>query len=145
MTVESNSSAFTPDRKGAIPIGSVRVDLHKRERQYDNQFPMYTPQGVEVFLENFTYIKGRRLKGDLDASLLLLDFEQTLSEAPLSRREREVIYLHYELEYTESQVAKHFGVSKKAVQSYKKRAIHKIADLNAVKEGYQNVELDDVE
>lgn len=121
-------------------MGSVRIDLNRKERQYEEAFPMHTKEGVEIFLENFTYIKGRRLKGDLDASMLLLDFEQTLSDAPLSRREREILYLHYEREYTETEIAKQLGISKKAVQQYKYRAIYKIADTNAVKEGYIHAE-----
>jgi DNA-directed RNA polymerase specialized sigma subunit len=119
-------------------MGSVRVDLHRQERQYEESFPMHTVQGVEIFLENYQYVKSRRLKGDLDASILLLDFEQTLSDAPLSKREREIIYWRYEREYTERETARLLGISMKAVTEYKTRAIYKIADTNAVKEGYKH-------
>jgi DNA-binding CsgD family transcriptional regulator len=119
-------------------MGSVKVDLHRKERQYDEQFPMHTPKGVEVFLENLQYIYSRRLKGDLDASLLLLDFESTKNQAPLTRREREVLYWRYEREFTEKETAKMLQISMKAVEEYSRRLIRKIADTVAVQEGYKN-------
>jgi DNA-binding CsgD family transcriptional regulator len=119
-------------------MGSVKVDLHRKERQYDEQFPMHTLKGVEVFLENLQYIYSRRLKGDLDASLLLLDFESTKNQAPLTRREREVLYWRYEREFTEKETAKMLQISMKAVEEYSRRLIRKIADTVAVQEGYKN-------
>jgi DNA-binding CsgD family transcriptional regulator len=124
-------------------MGSVRVDLHRKERQYEEQFPMHTPEGVEVFLENLQYVKSRRLKGDLDASLLLLDFEKTKSEAPLSHRELEVIYWRFEREFTEKETARHLGVSIRAIKKYCRRAILKLADTIAVQEGYKNASYTD--
>jgi DNA-directed RNA polymerase specialized sigma24 family protein len=121
-------------------MGSVRVDIHRRERQYEQQFPMHTTEGVSVFLENYQYIRSRRLKGDLDASLLLLDFDEIRNEAPLTRREREVIFLRYEQEFTEKETARHLDVSIRAVEKYRHRAILKIADTAAVREGYTNVD-----
>ena len=119
-------------------MGSVKIDIHRRERQYENQFPMHTEEGVQVFLENITYVRSRRLKGDMDASLLLLDFEKTLSESPLSRREREVLYWHYEREFTEKETARALGISISAVKEYKQRIALKIADTVAVQEGYKH-------
>jgi DNA-binding CsgD family transcriptional regulator len=121
-------------------MGSVRVDIHRQERKYEQQFPMHTPEGVEVFLENYQYIRSRRLKGDLDASLLLLDFDKFRSEAPLSKRENEVLYWRYEQEFTEKEAARHLGISVGALKKYCHRAILKIADTIAVREGYKNVE-----
>jgi DNA-binding CsgD family transcriptional regulator len=119
-------------------IGSVKIDLHRKEREYENQFPMHTEEGVQVFLENITYVRSRRLKGDMDASLLLLDFEKTVSQAPLTRREREVLYWHYEREFTERETAKALSISIRAVKAYKQRIALKIADTVCVQEGYKN-------
>jgi DNA-directed RNA polymerase specialized sigma24 family protein len=99
---------------------------------------MHTPEGVEVFLENLIYIQSRRLKGDLDASLLLLDFESTKNQAPLTKREREVLYWRYEREFTEKETAKMLQISMKAVEEYSRRLVRKIADTVAVQEGYKN-------
>jgi DNA-binding CsgD family transcriptional regulator len=138
-----DQSSSVSMRRVVVKMGSVRVDLHRKERQYEETFPMHSPEGVEVFLENLQYVKSRRLKGDLDASLLILDFDLTLSEAPLSRREREILYWRYEREYTEKETAKMLGITHKAVKEYKRRAIYKIADTNAVKEGYINAKHND--
>jgi DNA-binding CsgD family transcriptional regulator len=124
-------------------MGSVRVDLHRKERAYEEQFPMHTPEGVEVFLDNYQYMLSRRLKGDLDASLLLLDFEKTKSEAPLSHREIEAIYWRYEREFTEKETARQLGISIGAVKRYCRRAILKLADTIAVQEGYKNASYTD--
>lgn len=123
-------------------MGSVKIDLHKREREYENQFPMHTPEGVEVFLENLQYVRSRRLKGDLDASMLLLDFDKTKAQAPLSKREHEVVYWRYEREFTEREAAKVLNISERAVKKYCRRAVLKIADTIAVQEGYKNANTD---
>jgi DNA-binding CsgD family transcriptional regulator len=120
-------------------MGSVKIDLHRKERAYEEQFPMHTPEGVEVFLENYQYILSRRLKGDLDASLMILDFESTKHQAPLSHRELEVIYWRFEREFTERETAKILGISIRSVKKYCHRAFIKIADTIAVQEGYKNV------
>jgi DNA-binding CsgD family transcriptional regulator len=124
-------------------MGSVKIDLHRKERAYEEQFPMHTPEGVEVFLENYQYILTRRLKGDMDASLMILDFESTKHQAPLSHRELEVIYWRFEREFTERETAKQLGISIGAVKRYCGRAFLKIADTVAVQEGYKNASYTD--
>lgn len=119
-------------------VGSVKIDLHRKERDLENQFPLHTPEGMQVFLENLQYIKSRRLKGDMDASLMLLDFEKTVTDAPLSKREREVMYWHYEREFTERETARALNITIRAVKTYKQRVALKLADTVAVQEGYQN-------
>lgn len=121
-------------------MGSVKVDIHRKQRQYEDTFPMHTAEGVEVFLENFQNLRSSRLKGDLDASLLLLDFDATRNQAPLTVREREVLYWRYERECTEKETAKRLGISMKAVEEYSRRLIRKIADTVAVQEGYKNAQ-----
>jgi DNA-directed RNA polymerase specialized sigma24 family protein len=121
-------------------MGSVRIDIHRKERAYEEQFPMHTPEGVEVFLENYQYVLTRRLKGDLDASLMLLDFEKTRNQAPLTKREQEVIYWRFEREFTERETAKALGITIGAVKKFAHRAILKIADTVAVQEGYKHAE-----
>lgn len=124
-------------------MGTVRVDLHRKERQYEETFPMHTPAGIEVFLENYRYVQNRRLKGDLDASLLLIDFERTLAEAPLTNREHEALYWRYMREMTERETAKILDISIRSVNKHCHRAILKIAVTVAVQEGYKNARYDD--
>lgn len=121
-------------------MGSVKIDTHKRERMYEQQFPLHTYDGVKAFYENITYIKSQRYKGDLDASVLLLDFEEIVATAPLTKREQEVMYYRFERELTQKETAKVLGLSIRAVATYTRRAIFKIADTFAVTEGYKHVQ-----
>ncbi|HDR8003445.1 sigma factor-like helix-turn-helix DNA-binding protein [Bacillus cereus group sp. BceL300] len=121
-------------------MGSVKISTNRREMYYEQEYPLFHELGVKKFLESYADICDKRAKGDLDASIILLDFQATLHQAPLSQREREVVYWRYERDLTEKETARVLGISKTSVKSYTQRACLKLADVFAVTEGYKNVQ-----
>lgn len=96
---------------------------------------MHTYQGVEVFLENIQYIHSRRLKGDLDAVIYLLDFDDAKDAARLSKREIQALKYRYEMEFTIIEACKAMDLSINALTTHIARAIKKIAIAVCEQEG----------
>lgn len=124
-------------------MGSVRVDLNKRERIYEQELKLNTPDGVMSYLEKLHFFREQRFNGDIDASIMYLDVMDAIKEIRpfLSEREYEVIDNLYFKGMTAKETGKKLGISPKAVNQYTRRAVHKIADTIAYMGGYDNVAL----
>lgn len=107
-------------------MGSVRVDIHKRAKALGQMYP-HTSDGIARFLRNIHHLRMARLRGDLDASAMLIDFMRAYRAAPLSQRELDVLYYRYELQMSQRDTAIALALSHQTVHSYEERAIAKIA------------------
>jgi predicted DNA-binding protein YlxM (UPF0122 family) len=76
----------------------------------------------------------RFLRGDYDASILLLDLERSKREAKLTDRQIDVLFLVFELDMTQQEVAQHFNITQQGVSDHIKGAIRRIARYNRKKE-----------
>lgn len=117
-------------------MGMVKIDTSKRAVAYDQEFDLGTAGGVLRLLRRFHDIHSRRRDGDLEAAIILLDFTKALREAPLTPREKAVLYLLYEKSLTRKETARELGISVQAVRDHKQKAAHKIAKQLR---GYSNV------
>ena len=113
-------------------MGSVKVDLTKREKQLDELYPMDTYDGVYALLDRIHYVREARFaRGDYAACTLLLDLDSSIENAGLTDRQRQVIDLIFEQDLTQVDAAKRLGISQQGVADHLKNAITNIAKYNA--------------
>lgn len=124
-------------------MGSVHVDIYKREKSLAQAYPLRTSEGVLAFLENFHYFKEQRLKGDIESSTMLLDFIDAYEKTQLSGRERECLYYRYQECLSLKETADILGISFQAVNVYTKRGVERIANYLAETEGYADESVSD--
>lgn len=110
-------------------MGMVKVDLTKREHAYSQAFDLGTYDGVKEFLTKIHEIRAQRAAGDMDASNLLLDFQNILARAPLTDKERAILFYLYEKSMTQKEVSNLLDISIQAVSKCSIKAIRKIAAL----------------
>lgn len=120
-------------------MGAVAIDVNKGERQLEVKFPMHTVEGVVTFLENIHYTLGSiYYAGDIDALIMMIDFETALAESKLTDSEFDILYRVYFQDMKRVDVAKELGVAKQTVQKKLQRAIGKIALYYAEMEGVES-------
>jgi len=129
------------DGMEAVNIGSVSVDLHRKERDYDAKYAMDLPEGVRRFLADYHALHRKAYEeSDYDALLTLLDGEQALREAELTDKQRKAITLVLRDGYTQEEAAEMLGLAgKPGVNNLVKRAVGRVAenegfDVEAFKE-----------
>lgn len=116
-------------------MGAVKVDLTKSAKRLETLFPIDTFDGVYALLSNIHHVReGRFIRGDYDACNLLIDFHQSMAGASLTRRQREVLTLLFELDLKQETVAEVLGISQQGVSDHVNSAIKKIALYNHVRE-----------
>jgi DNA-directed RNA polymerase specialized sigma24 family protein len=110
-------------------MGTVKIDLSKRQIAYENEFNLGTPAGVLSLLRKLHKIRARRDQGDIEASVLLMDFYQAWSTAPLTPKERYVLFYLYERSLKKKETARIMGISVQAVRKHERKAARKIAAM----------------
>ena len=114
--------------KGAIIIGSVKVDLSSKERALEETFPaLNTPAGIKRLLGEQGALEIRQYAGDYDAVLLLIDLKAAIEAAKLTERQSEAIRLVYEADLTQEEAARQAGVAKQTLNGFISVAVEKIA------------------
>ena len=117
-------------------MGSVSIDINANERKLETMFPMHTRDGVEVFLENINHITQLTyFAGDIDALIMLIDFDSALEKAGLTLRELSIIEMVFMQDMKRVDVAKSLGVTKQTVQTWIIRSTDKLANYYAEMEG----------
>lgn len=117
-------------------MGSVKADLSKNEKRLDDSYPLDTFHGVYALLTNLHYVReSRYARGDYDACNLVLDLLRSMDGALLTARQKEVIFLAFELDLKQDEVAGILNVSQQAVSDHINSAVKKIALYNHVREG----------
>lgn len=103
-------------------------DFTTMEKLLSNRYPVTTIFGVTSLLKDIHTLREKRFQGT-DTSLIsciLIDFERLVEKARLTQRQKEVLYLHYELDLTQAEVAEELGISQQAVSKHIDNAIAKI-------------------
>lgn len=110
-------------------MGKVKIDLYKRRVAYDRAFNLGTPKGVLNLLQNYHELRACRDAGDLEASVLLMDFHRIWDQKPLPPRQQLVIQYLYGLGLTKKETAEEMGISVPTVVGLEQKAIRKLARL----------------
>ena len=116
-------------------MGGGKIDLTSKSKRLDDAYPVDTQKGVLAILSRIHYIReGRFARGDYDASILLIDFEQSLREAKLTARQRQIIDLVFEQDMYQEEAANILGISQQTVSVHINALVKRIAAVNRRKE-----------
>ena len=116
-------------------MGGGKIDLRSKSKRLDDAYPIDTQKGVLAILSHIHHIReGRFTRGDYDASILLIDFEQSQQEANLTARQRQIINLVFELDMYQEEAANILGISQQAVSDHVNALVRRIAVVNRQKE-----------
>ncbi|MEV2911157.1 RNA polymerase subunit sigma, partial [Paenibacillus larvae] len=74
-------------------MGSVKIDIHEKDRKYTQTYALNTPKGVKSLLQDRYRIAERRFKGDTAASDILIDLSSAIESAGLTQRQAEALAL----------------------------------------------------
>lgn len=108
-------------------MGSVKRDVHKKSREYNDSYP-YEAAGIAALLRDINALsESRWYKGDIDATTILTDLKQALDSSCLTPRMRQVIALYYFAQLTEEEVAEILGVTRQAVNLAVESALERIS------------------
>ncbi|WP_268327774.1 sigma-70 family RNA polymerase sigma factor [Bacillus inaquosorum] len=110
-------------------MGSVKVDLHRKEREFDAAYALDNAEGVKLLLADYQKFVSRKHCGDYDAATILIDIHKALDLANLTDRQRQAIELVYFGELTQAEAGERMGISREAVKLYLLKAAEKIADI----------------
>ena len=103
--------------------------------ELQDAYPIDTPKGVHALLSHIHRIReGRFIRGDYDASILLIDFEQSLEEAKLTARQKKIIELVFELDLYQEEAANILGITQQAISDHVSALVSRIAIVNRQKE-----------
>ena len=116
-------------------MGGGKIDLRSKSKRLEDAYPIDTPKGVHAILSHIHYIReGRFTRGDYDASILLIDFEQSLEEARLTARQRQIIDMVFEQDMYQEEAANILNISQQAVSDHINALVRRIATVNRQKE-----------
>ena len=116
-------------------MGGGKIDLRSKSKRLEDTYPIDTAKGVHALLSHIHRVReGRFIRGDYDASILLIDFEQSLEEAKLTARQKQIIELVFELDLRQEDVANVLGITQQAISDHVRTLVRKIAIVNRQKE-----------
>jgi hypothetical protein len=108
-------------------MGSVSRDIDKKSREYDDSYP-YEAAGIAALLRDIHSLsESREYKGDIDATILIVDLKQALDSECLTPRMRQVVSLYYFSQMIEEEVADVLGIGRRAVNYALESAIERIS------------------
>lgn len=111
-------------------MGAVKVDMHKKERWYDEKYALDNPFGVRHVFEDYEkLVEIVQLSSDYDALNVLIDFEKALEVAKLTDKQKNALeYVYYE-KYTQEETAELLGYADHtSISKLIDRALTKVAE-----------------
>ncbi|MBC9785890.1 DUF134 domain-containing protein [Heliobacterium chlorum] len=115
-------------------MGKV-IDFSAKERRLDDAYPLDSERGIYALLTQLHHVRESRfLRGDYDASLLLLDLAQSIEEANLTHRQKQALRLVFINDFIQKDAAHWMNISQQAVSDHVRSAIQRIAQVNEGKE-----------
>lgn len=108
-------------------MGAVTVDIEKDARKYTQTYALNTSKGVEKLLRDRHKIAARRFTGDYAACDIIIDLNEAIDRANLSRRQTETITYLYGCDMTQAEAADEMAVTQQAVAKFNAEACRKIA------------------
>jgi DNA-directed RNA polymerase specialized sigma24 family protein len=135
--------------KEAIHIGTVKRDLHEKERQFDGTYRLNTAAGVKQLLGDYHAFQARQYLGDYEAVVVLADLAEAVRLAQLTERQRQAVELVYGADLTQVEAGKRLGIAQNTLSEALDRACEAIADVyyfwSGHGEGYSAGELTEEE
>lgn len=103
-------------------------DFTATEKKLLGRYPITTQFGVNNILRDIHDLREKRFAGTDTTflSCILIDFERMVNRVPLTKKQREALYYHYELDMTQKEVAEQMGISQQGVSKHIDNAIAKI-------------------
>ena len=116
------------------------IDISAKGKKLNVKYPLDRFYGVSALLQNIHYIREMRFtRGDYDASILLIDFVDSLHEAELTDRQKFVLQLIFIEGKSQYEVARKLNITQQAVSDHINSAIARIAAVNKQKEDRSGV------
>lgn len=98
-----------------------------KDCKYD--FPLEQPKGVYEFFIQYPEIRtAAAYKGDMDALILIVDFEKALQNVNFTLRQEEALYYVFMKGYNQREAGTQMGVTQQAVQRFLNVATSKVSD-----------------
>lgn len=106
---------------------AISIESTKKECKHEPPYNPTTVTGVKKLLADRHAIGSLRYRGDTDASDILLDLNEAIDRARLSRRQAEAIAIVYGLGVTQNDAAEVLGIRQPTLSKYLDEAARKIA------------------
>ncbi|UMQ50247.1 sigma factor-like helix-turn-helix DNA-binding protein [Bacillus velezensis] len=110
-------------------MGSVKIDLHRKDREFNAAYALDDAEGVKLLLADYQKFVSRKRCGDYAAVEVLIDIHKALELAGLTDRQRQAIELVYFGELTQAEAGERMGIAQKNVNETLDRSAEKIADI----------------
>lgn len=110
-------------------MGTVKVDLHGKDREFNAAYALDDAEGVKLLLADYQKFVSRKRCGDYAAVEVLIDIHKAIELAGLTDRQRQAIELVYFGELTQAEAGRRMGIAKDAVNHLINRASKSIADI----------------
>lgn len=108
-------------------MGAVKVDIAEGERKYSQTYALNTSKGVGELLRDRHKIAARRFTGDYAACDIIIDLNEAVDRAKLSRRQAEAVTYLYGCDLTQADAAVELNVTQQAIAKFNAEACRKIA------------------
>lgn len=116
-------------KEEAVVIGTVKVDLHRKDREFEAAYALDNAEGVKTLLSDYPKFVSRKRLGEYEAAEVLLDLHNAVELADLTDRQREAVRLVYFEDLTQVEAGKRMGISARAVRYFIEDATNKLADI----------------
>lgn len=116
-------------KKEAVVIGKVKIDLHRKDREFEATYALDNAEGVKTLLSDYPKFVSRKRLGEYEAAEVLLDLQNAIELAKLTDRQREAIRLVYFEDLTQVEAGKRMGIGQDAVFKHIDAAANKLADI----------------
>ncbi|MFV9829369.1 sigma factor-like helix-turn-helix DNA-binding protein [Bacillus velezensis] len=110
-------------------MGTVKIDLHRKDREFNAAYALDNAEGVKLLLADYQKFVSRKRCGDYAAVEVLIDIHKAIELAGLTNRQRQAIELVYFGELTQAEAGERMGIAKQNVEAYISRAAEKLADI----------------
>ncbi|WP_261381700.1 sigma factor-like helix-turn-helix DNA-binding protein [Bacillus licheniformis] len=116
-------------KEEAVVIGKVKIDLHRKDREFEAAYALDNAEGVKTLLSDYPKFVSRKRLGEYEAAEVLLDLQNAIDLADLTDRQREAIRLVYFEDLTQVEAGKRMRVGKDSINHLINRAADSIADI----------------
>ncbi|MED4828163.1 sigma factor-like helix-turn-helix DNA-binding protein [Bacillus atrophaeus] len=110
-------------------MGSVKVDLHRKDREFDASYALDNADGVKLLLADYQKFVSRKRCGDYAAAEVLIDIHTALDCAGLTDRQRQAIELVYFGELTQAEAGERMGIARDVVSRHTDAATDKLVAI----------------
>lgn len=116
--------------QGVIQV--LKLNKMKSEDPFYDS-PFSTAKGINSFLVNYRYVHAAALdKGDMDAVILMADFNEAFSKVSITKKQYEALYLVFYKGLNQREASEEMECSKQAVQQLIHSSTMKISEAYAM-------------